>query len=121
MTWGRGTCENAAVKKLFKRGLILGLLAGAAYAAWRAFDSRRTDTGVDWSEQQFPFPPAASGRPTSADPVDGECPDGFPVKGKLDSGIYHLPGNGNYDRTTPDRCYVDAAAAEADGLRAAKR
>jgi hypothetical protein len=27
----------------------------------------------------------------------------------------------NYDRTNPDRCYRDADAAEADGLRAAKR
>ena len=27
----------------------------------------------------------------------------------------------NYERTKPDRCYVDAAAAEADGLRASKR
>jgi hypothetical protein len=44
-----------------------------------------------------------------------------PVKAKLSSGIYHLPGGQNYERTKPDRCYVDAAAAEADGLRAAKR
>jgi hypothetical protein len=27
----------------------------------------------------------------------------------------------NYLRTRPDRCYRDADAAEADGLRAAKR
>jgi hypothetical protein len=26
-----------------------------------------------------------------------------------------------YERTTPDRCYLDADAAEADGLRKAKR
>ena len=37
------------------------------------------------------------------------------------SKVYHVPGGGNYERTKPDRCYVDAAAAEADGLRAAKR
>ena len=52
---------------------------------------------------------------------DGECPDGFPIKAKMSSKIFHAPGQLNYDRTTPDRCYVDAAAAEADGLRAAKR
>ena len=52
---------------------------------------------------------------------DGGCPPGHPVKAKMSSKIYHLPGQLNYDRTTPDRCYVDAAAAEADGLRAAKR
>jgi hypothetical protein len=46
---------------------------------------------------------------------------GHPVKAKLKSGIYHLPGMLNYDRTVPDRWYRDAASAEADGLRAAKR
>jgi hypothetical protein len=54
------------------------------------------------------------------EPVDGACPATHPVKAKLASGIYHEPGGRNYDRTNPDRCYVDAAAAEADGLRAAK-
>ena len=53
--------------------------------------------------------------------ADGACPATHPVKAKLASGIYHVPGGGNYERTKPDRCYVDAAAAEADGLRAAKR
>jgi hypothetical protein len=53
--------------------------------------------------------------------ADGSCPTTHPVKAKLASGIYHLPGGGNYERTKPDRCYVDAEAAEADGLRAAKR
>lgn len=55
------------------------------------------------------------------EPVDGECPPTHPVKGKMASKIYHLPGGFNYARTRPDRCYVDAAAAEADGLRPAKR
>ena len=36
------------------------------------------------------------------------------------SGIFHVPGGGSYDRTNPDRCYVDPASAESDGLRAAK-
>lgn len=57
----------------------------------------------------------------TAPTADGGCPDGFPVKAKLGSKIFHSPGQLNYPRTTPDRCYVDAAAAEADGLRAAKR
>jgi hypothetical protein len=52
---------------------------------------------------------------------DGECPAGYPIKAKMSSKIFHSPGQLNYDRTTPDRCYVDATAAEADGLRAAKR
>ena len=54
-------------------------------------------------------------------PVDGDCPGTHPVKGKLSSKIFHIPGGFNYARTSPDRCYIDAAAAEADGLRQSKR
>ena len=34
--------------------------------------------------------------------------------------IFHLPGGRGYERTTPVRCYADAAAAKADGYRQAK-
>jgi hypothetical protein len=71
-----------------------------------------------------PVKPAAVTAVASApwvEPVAGACPVSHPVKGKLKSKIFHLPGMLNYDRTTPDRCYVDGSAAEADGLRAAKR
>jgi hypothetical protein len=58
----------------------------------------------------------------SADPKsDGSCPTGHPVKAKLSSKIFHVPGGGSYERTSADRCYADAAEAEADGLRQAKR
>ncbi|MGZ4799229.1 MAG: sunset domain-containing protein [Acidimicrobiia bacterium] len=70
-----------------------------------------------------------NGAPTSAastgapwvEPDDGSCPLSHPVKAKLSSGIYHLPGGGNYDRIRAERCYVDADAATADGLRPPKR
>jgi hypothetical protein len=55
------------------------------------------------------------------EPVDGTCPASHPVKGKLTSLIYHLPGMTAYARTVPDRCYRDEDAAQADGLRKAKR
>ena len=35
--------------------------------------------------------------------------------------IFQVPGNFAYERTNPDRCYNRPNAAEADGLRAAKR
>jgi hypothetical protein len=52
--------------------------------------------------------------------ADGSCPKTHPVKAKMASGIFHVPGGANYARTKPDRCYVDAQAAAADGLRPAK-
>src|SRR3954468_2677966 len=44
------------------------------------------------------------GRATWVEPIDGACPDGYPVKAKLKSGLFHLPGMFAYDRTNPDRC-----------------
>ena len=67
-----------------------------------------------------PKAPAKSAEPW-VDPVDGDAPATHPIKAKMSSGIFHVPGGLNYDRTRPDRCYRDVAAAEADGLRQAKR
>jgi hypothetical protein len=64
---------------------------------------------------------AASKVPPWVEPVEGAAPATHPVKAKVASKIYHLPGMTNYDRTTPDRCYRDAAAAEADGFRKSQR
>jgi methylphosphotriester-DNA--protein-cysteine methyltransferase len=43
------------------------------------------------------------------------------VKANTKTGIYHVPGGRFYESVTPQRCYRDAAAAEADGLRPSKR
>ena len=73
--------------------------------------------------------PAAKAAPAKKKPLVAKwvepkgdvCPTSHPVKAKLSSKIFHLPGMLNYERTKPDRCYKDAPAAEADGLRPAKR
>ena len=65
-----------------------------------------------------PTPTPSNGGVTWVEPLDGACPDGYPVKAKLSSGIFHVPGGLAYERTKPDRCYPDPAAAVADGLRA---
>src|SRR5262245_60849100 len=65
--------------------------------------------------------PVAEGGVAWVEPAGDVCPTSHPVKGKLASGIFHLPGGANYERTKPDRCYVSGAAAEADGLRGAAR
>lgn len=52
--------------------------------------------------------------------ADGGCPTSHPIKAKESSGIYHPTDGLAYERTQADRCYLDAAAAEADGYRASK-
>jgi hypothetical protein len=49
------------------------------------------------------------------------CPESHPIKAKLSSRLFHLPGMAAYTRTRPDRCYADEAAAEAEGFTRAKR
>jgi hypothetical protein len=68
-------------------------------------------------------PAEGPGEPAGAwvEPSGGRCPPSHPIKAKLRSQLYHLPGMAAYERTSPDRCYRDEAAAEADGLRRAKR
>jgi len=125
--------ENAAVIKLLRRGAVAGLLGGIAVVVWRMIASRTPDTdGMTFTSAPFPSPPRPVPRPQSAaapataptpwvEPEDGACPVTHPVKAKIASGIFHVPGGQSYERTRPDRCYVDAAGAESDGLRPAKR
>jgi hypothetical protein len=61
--------------------------------------------------------PAAPWKPVNA---DGTLPDGYPIKAKNQSMIFHVPGGRFYDRTTPERCYATEAAAIADGFRRSK-
>lgn len=59
-------------------------------------------------------------KPSSSAPVSKyNCPKWAPVKGNQ-SGIYHVPGGRYYKATTPERCYVSAAAARKAGYRASK-
>jgi hypothetical protein len=137
------------MRKGTKRLLGAGIVAGIAYAGWRAWKARVPESDVHWDNAPFPFPPVPRPTPSTPDAApstpatsadvpppdpaaveaaafvepgaDGACPLTHPVKAKLTSGIYHLPGGGNYERTKPDRCYATAEAAEADGLRPAKR
>jgi len=110
------------VRTFLRQTLRVLLLAGLAFGLWRALESRRS--GALAGEPSFPDLRAVPSTPPTragVDPVDGQCPPGYPVKGKRSSGIYHVPGGLSYARTVPDRCYAAPADAEADGLRAALR
>jgi len=126
--------------RFIRRLLVFALLGAAAAAAVRALRGRPAltappDTGPTWP----PLDTGATTRPAGAEPtgaaataavaatpawvepVDGACPDGYPVKANTSSHIYHVPGGQFYERTVPERCYTDPQAAEADGYRAARR
>jgi hypothetical protein len=132
------------MRKTVKRLLGAGLLGGAAYAAWRAWNTRQSADGarLEWQPSPFPYPPVprtnaaqATAAPAAASATaasdgasaasaqpnaDGSCPVSHPIKAKLGSGIFHVPGGANYERTKPDRCYADESAAISDGLRRSK-
>jgi hypothetical protein len=122
------------MRRWLKRFLGAGIVAGVVYALWRVLDERSRASDLTWTAQPFPSPPKpairepeaapATAAPTSeawVEPDGDACPATHPLKAKLASGIYHEPGGQMYDRTVPDRCYRDADAAVADGLRASKR
>jgi hypothetical protein len=67
------------------------------------------------------IPPPHLNGPWVAPDDGGDALASYPVKAKESSRLYHLPGMLAYDRTRPDRCYVSAEAAEADGFVRAKR
>ncbi|MBK9179191.1 MAG: hypothetical protein IPM45_06380 [Acidimicrobiales bacterium] len=108
--------------RLLRLLLVLVLLAGLAEAARRLLRPRPPQpTEAPWPPLEVVPSPAPAGDDPWVEPTEGTCPATHPVKAKLASGIYHLPGMLNYERTRPDRCYASAEAAEADGLRPAKR
>lgn len=75
---------------------------------------------TDMSDRFRGEPPAEPVEGRWVRPVDGECPEGYPVKANGSSMIYHVPGGRFYDRTVPERCYSSPDLAAADGYRAAK-
>ena len=52
-------------------------------------------------------------------PNGWNCPAHAPIKGNMDSMIYHRPGQAYYDATNPEQCFRNGASAEAAGYRAA--
>ena len=48
------------------------------------------------------------------------CPEGFPIKGNANSGIYHVPADASYQRTIPEVCFASEDVAIANGYRAPK-
>jgi len=60
------------MRRSARRALGAGLVAGLAYAAWRAWRARVPEraSGIEWSEAPFPFPPIP--RPAAPPAGNGE-------------------------------------------------
>jgi hypothetical protein len=107
-----------AVRLALRLGLLVGLVMTTLALVRRRTTGAASGTGVDsWAPRPAAPPPAAAW----VDPVAKACPTAHPIKAKLSSNIFHAPGGVNYERTVPDRCYRDEAAAEADGFVKSKR
>ena len=126
-----GLATVAAMTTWLRRLFVLAVIAGAAVrcmdrvaAPQRTSRVEASTTGTTAHRHRRPAPEPAGARsaPTAErwrEPVDGACPEGYPVK-VAKSGIYHVPGGRSYERTTAERCYMNAEDAEADGYRRAK-
>ena len=108
---------------ILRRTVLLALLGLTVVATvWSL--RRRGDLAVPVAAPEWPkFDEIEVGAPTTTwVPAAGDdvVPDGFPVKVKLSSGIFHVPGGRFYERTKADRWYATTGAAEADGYRRSK-
>lgn len=121
-----------ATRRTRRWPFLLILLAGAAWLIARRRAAATPNVGGQAGAGPDPAPTwtpvanvgvhAGAGpdpTPTWVEPVDGECPAGYPIKVAA-SGIFHAPEGRSYGRTAPVRCYANTTAAEADGYRQAK-
>ncbi len=119
----RGALERAEAEntRMWKVAAALGLVFAAALIAI-ALVVRGGAPSAAPGVSSTPTPTSASRATT---PTGGRCPAGYPIKGNIQqqggTKIYHSPGGAFYNETNPERCFVDAAAAEAEGFRASLR
>jgi hypothetical protein len=110
---------------ILRRTALLALLALTVVATIVSVRRRRDRTGPVAAPQWPEFDEievGATAATTTWVPAAGDdvVPHGFPVKVKLSSGIFHVPGGRFYERTKADRWYATTGAAEADGYRRSK-
>ena len=122
---------KAVIRIVFRLAVLGGVLWLARVALKRWVDGPAASEESQLWPEPAPAPEKAAGPVSKPNPnekqawaqpmADGAVPAGHPVKAKLASRLYHLPGMAAYDRTRPDRCYASPQAAEADGFSRAKR
>ena len=108
---------------------LLALLIALGGVAFSVVRRRRVTTTVgpaEWPPFEPRLVPSRDPAPSADAPAwivpgpDGAVPDSHPIKVKVSSGIFHVPGGRFYERTTADRLYPNAESAEAAGYRPSK-
>ena len=89
----------------------------AGPAVWPPFEPRLVASPEPVASPDPPVPDALA---WIVPGPDGAVPDSHPIKVKVSSGIFHVPGGRFYERTTADRLYPNAESAEAAGYRPSK-
>jgi hypothetical protein len=107
------------IRRTLRFGLRIGVLLGLIMATLALV--RRRSTGLAPEEGPWERPVTLAPKPAWVEPVGSVCPMSHPVKAKDSSRIFHVAGGANYERTLPDRCYRDEAAAASDGYVKSKR
>jgi hypothetical protein len=125
------------ISRLIRLILRMAILAALVWAVRAALKSRDVDSGDGWAPAapaptsaaeamaETPSPaavPLSGGNgPWVAPDSGGGAPASHPVKAKVASKLYRVPGMADYDRVRADRCYESVEAAEADGFSRARR
>lgn len=109
---------------------LLVALGGVAVAVVRRRGVAAPVGPAEWPPFEPRLVPAPAAVPPDATAPDapswiapgpnGTVPDSHPIKVKVSSGIFHVPGGRFYERTSADRLYPNAESAEADGYRPSK-
>jgi hypothetical protein len=109
------------IKRLLAVAIIGGIALAIVRSKQRSVATPSTSPAPESAWPPFEPAPAVPEAPDwLATGDDGSCPDGYPIKAKDGSRIFHAPGGRFYERTRAERCYATTEAAERDGYRRAK-
>jgi large subunit ribosomal protein L4 len=100
---------------VFTQEALDAFLAGPIAAPSKSSVARaiaRESETIEGASAENPYGPQSH-----APLADGSQPEGFPVKGNIDSMLYHVPGSSFYARTEAEVWFASAEAAEAAGFR----
>lgn len=121
------------ISRLLRLIVRMAVLAALVWAVRAALKTKTEGSGDGWAPAA-PAPTSAAEEvtaPTKKDAASngawvkpdptGAAPSTHPVKAKVASKLYRVPGMADYERVRADRCYESAEAAEADGFSRARR